>query len=59
MRKVPTVKGVGFLAARLPAIAIGAMIGIKRPNQHDQAAGDVPVRAIGPASRIVIGLLKP
>src|SRR5437773_2293431 len=30
VRIVPDVKGVGFLAARLPAIASGAMIGTKR-----------------------------
>ena len=30
VRNVPTVMGVGFLAARLPAKAMGAMIGTKR-----------------------------
>src|SRR5208337_3438281 len=32
VRRVPTVKGVGFLAPRLAAKAIGAMIGRNRPN---------------------------
>ena len=32
VRRVPAVNGVGFLAARLPAMAIGAMIGMKRLN---------------------------
>ena len=32
VRSVPTVNGVAFLTAKLPAIAIGAMIGINRPN---------------------------
>ena len=32
VRSVPAVNGVGFLAARLPASANGAMIGMNRPN---------------------------
>src|SRR5262249_3608461 len=32
VRMVPDVKGVGFLAARLPASASGATIGMKRPS---------------------------
>ncbi len=32
VRSVPAVNGVGFLAARLPARASGAMIGMNRPS---------------------------
>src|SRR5262249_17571351 len=36
VRRVPTVKGVNFLRAKLRAIAIGAMIGMKRPRSITQ-----------------------
>ena len=42
VRNVPTVMGVGFLAARLAAKAIGSDDRHEAANQHHQAARDVP-----------------
>ena len=59
VRNVPTVMGVGFLAARLAAKAMGAMIGTKRLISMTKPVTMSQRTAVGGRRRgVVVGLVE-